>query len=265
MSTTYRAIRRQSGPLTLAFAAAVAVGCASSGRTTTTSGGDVSPTGARAVDTTGRVVPATGSISPTAAPPALGAGVTGAPQPGTPAVATPDAGAPGAGAGAGAAAAAGVNAAAAMGAMTEANVAALLHESNLGEIRESNLAQQKASSAAVRSYAAQMVAEHTALDQKGTAIAQSESIVLALPNTTLQQQNQADVATLEGQSGAAFDRAYIAQQIAAHQRVLAMIDASSSIVKSSALRAALQDEVRPRVAEHLRMAQQLQTQVGSAP
>src|SRR4029078_7963417 len=97
---------------------------------TSTAGGDVAVR-----DTAGRVTPSTGGISPTAAPPALGPGVTGAPQPGTPAVATQDATT---GAAAAAAGMAGMNMDAggpSMGARSDANIVALLHESNVGEIQ----------------------------------------------------------------------------------------------------------------------------------
>jgi len=273
MRENHRAGPGPSRPLALMLAAAVAVGCASGGGTTTTSSaGEVDQSGNRVADTSGRVPPATGGISPTANPPALGPGVTGAPQPGTPAVASRDS-SPGP---AGVTSSAGMNTTAGgaagaggamgnMGATSEANVVALLHESNLGEIRAGTLAQQRASSQAVRGFASQMVTDHTALDQRGNSIAQSAGITPSLPNNTLPEQNTTDVSALQGQSGAAFDRAYIAQQVVAHQRTLALVDASLPLVQTAALRTALQNEVRPRVAEHLRMAQQLQTQVGTSP
>ena len=263
---------RPSRPLAIVFAGLVAAACASGGTTTTTSAGDVDANGARVVDTTGAVAPATGGISPSAHPPALGPGVTGAPQPGSPAVASRDS-SPGP-AGNPSVSAADVNLVgasnaagdvASLGATSEANVVALLHESKVGEIRAGTLAQQRASSQAVRSFASQMVTDHTALDERGNAIAQSAGITPTLPYTALQVLNASDLAALQGQSGAAFDRAYIAQQVLAHQRTLSLVDTSLPIVKTEALRAALQNEVRPRVADHLRMAQQLQTQVGTAP
>ena len=267
--------------LALTLAAAVAVGCASGGgsTTTTSSGGDVDqPRAAGAVgDTAGRVPPATGGINPTANPPALGPGVTGSPTPGSPAVASRDsspggAGVPsGAGTGnANASVSSGVSAetgagSAAMGARSDANIVALLHESNVGEIQAGTLAQQRATNSAVKSFAQQMVTEHTTLDQRGNALAQQAGIAPALPDSTLPNQQRQEASQLQGATGSGFDRAYIAQQVAAHQRTLALVDASIPIAQNAQLKTMLQSEVRPRVAAHLQTAQNLQRQVGTSP
>ena len=251
---------------TLVAALAVAA-CASGGRTTTTgSGGDAAPAGAvttgpgaddptmpgsqgaatqTAVDNAGgRDVGATTgtSGSPGAAGGSQGAGTT-----------TTEAGSRMSAAGD------------AMGARSDAHIVGLLHESNLGEIRAGTAAQQRATNSAVRSFAQQMITEHTALDQRGNALASQAGIAPALPDSMLPRQHATELATLQGASGAAFDRAYMAQQVMAHQRTLALVDASIPMASNAALRTMLQSEVRPRVADHLRHAQQLQTQVGTAP
>ncbi|HET7458725.1 MAG TPA: DUF4142 domain-containing protein [Gemmatimonadaceae bacterium] len=255
-------------------AAALLAACASGRTTTTSSTGEVDVARAPA-DTTGRVTPASGSISPSAKPPTLGAGVTGAPQPGSPAVATRDsvpgaaAGAAGAptGAMAGAAGAAGAAAnAPTLSLKSDANIVASLHESNLGEINAGQLAQQRAQSSAVKSFAQQMVTDHTTLDTRGSALAASARITPALPDSTLPKSNAQDLSTLQGATaGTAFDRAYVGQQVAAHQRTLALVEASIGLARNAALKQMLQSEVRPRVAAHLQMAQDLQRTVGTAP
>jgi putative membrane protein len=153
----------------------------------------------------------------------------------------------------------------AFGARSDANIVALLHQSNLGEIQAGTLAQQRATDAGTRTFAQQMVTEHTALDQRGNALATSAGITPALPNDALPQQQAQETAMLQQATGAAFDRAYLAQQVAAHQRTLALVDASIPMASAEALRTMLTSEVRPRVADHLRMAQELQRKVGTAP
>ena len=66
---------------------------------------------------------------------------------------------------------------------------------------------------------------------------------------------------MHGTAGA-FDRAYVTQQVAAHARTLALVDAAIQRAQQAELKTALETQVRPKVAEHLRMAQELQTRMG---
>jgi putative membrane protein len=282
--------------------AAAAAGCASSGRgtTTTTSGGEVDRPGAdsstQSRDTTYRVPPAVegiGGTVPTAAgdtaarPPAgaRGAGVTGQPAPGDAGVASQvaqdtsrkEAGAAAAGAvgiagptgvggaGAGRGAGGGAGGGAGITASSDADLLGLLHESNLGEIRAGTLAQRKATNAAVRSFASRMITDHTALDQHGSAIASAAGITPALADSALPRIQAQELAALQAATGATFDRAYMSQQLAAHQRTLDLVDRAIPLVQTPALKTALVSEVRPRVADHLRLAQQIAGQLGTAP
>jgi len=60
----------------------------------------------------------------------------------------------------------------------------------------------------------------------------------------------------------AFDRAYVAQQVTAHARTLALVDAAISRAQQAELRTMLESQVRPSVAAHLQQAQQLQQRLG---
>ena len=60
----------------------------------------------------------------------------------------------------------------------------------------------------------------------------------------------------------AFDRTYIAGQVADHVRTLAIIDASMKVVQDQALKDMLQNTVRPMVVMHLQSAQAIQTRIG---
>ena len=228
---------------TLAAALAVAA-CASRGTTTTTgSGGDVAPAGA--------VTTGPGANDPTM-PGSQGAATQTAADNAGGMTAT-ESGSRMSGAGA------------SMGARSDANIVALLHESNVGEIQAGTAAQQRATNAAVRTFAQQMITEHTGLDQRGNALASQAGIAPVLPDSMLPRQHATELTALQSASGAAFDRAYMAQQVMGHQRTLSLVDASIPMASNAALRTMLQSEVRPRVADHLRHAQQLQTQVGTAP
>ncbi|MDF1502762.1 DUF4142 domain-containing protein [Roseisolibacter sp. H3M3-2] len=65
-----------------------------------------------------------------------------------------------------------------------------------------------------------------------------------------------------GGGASAFDRAYVAQQVAAHARTLALVDAAIARGENAELKTALQSQVRPAVAAHLEEARALQARVG---
>jgi putative membrane protein len=146
---------------------------------------------------------------------------------------------------------------------SDANIVALAHESNVGEIQAGQVAQAKASDAEVVAFADAMVTEHTTLDQEGTALAQQLAIAAALPDNNLPQLQATELAALNATAaGATFDRVYIAQQVAAHRRTLDLIDAGIDRAQRAELRAALSADVRPHVAEHLDMAEAIQSRIG---
>jgi putative membrane protein len=89
--------------------------------------------------------------------------------------------------------------------------------SNRFEIVTGELAQQRAASDDVKALGAMFVRDHTALLQKGAAVAAQLRITVPEGLTPKQQRT---VGQLEQLSGKRFDRAWIAAQIAAHQDAL---------------------------------------------
>jgi putative membrane protein len=147
---------------------------------------------------------------------------------------------------------------------SDANIMALLHASNEAEIAAGQLAQHRSTNEAVRNFAQMMVADHSALNQQGTTLATQNSITLLLPDNNLPQLHTTESSALAAsEPGSAFDKAYIAQQVAAHTRTLALIDASIGKAQNAALKTMLQNEVRPKVSAHLQRAVALQAQVGA--
>jgi len=147
---------------------------------------------------------------------------------------------------------------------SDPNIAAVIHTSNLGEIAAGNIAITRATDAAVKSFATQMVVEHTELDAQGNARAAALGIPLTIPDNTLPAIIAAESDTLTSVAmGTTFDRVYVAQQVRSHQRTLALIDASISTAQNAQLKALLQNSARPSVAMHLQMAQTLQARIGA--
>ena len=147
---------------------------------------------------------------------------------------------------------------------SDPNVLAVMHTSNLGEIAAGNLAITKATDAAVKTFATQMVVEHTALNAQVNARAAAIGIPLTIPDNTLPAIIAAESDTLTTiVTRATFDRVYIAQQVRDHQRTLTLIDASIAVAQDAQIKVLLQNTARPSVAMHLQMAQALQTRIGT--
>jgi putative membrane protein len=165
---------------------------------------------------------------------------------------------------------------------SDSNIFAVMHWSDVGEINAGKVASPAASDTAVKSFASQMVVDHSTLDSTAFQLAQQLSITPALSDSTLpmavtaQQDTLQDLARNQTPDSTAaggdsttvappsdFDRTYMAGQVADHVRTLAIIDASLKVVQNPTLRDMLQNTVRPLVAMHLQMAQDIQSRIGS--
>lgn len=146
---------------------------------------------------------------------------------------------------------------------TDAHILAAMHESNVGEIQAGEVALDKATNEAVRDFAQMMIDHHTSLDQQGTALATQLGITPALPDQRLPQVQAAELATLQATAaGNQFDRVYVAQQITAHQRALALVDAGLDRAERAELRALL-TQARPIIQTHLALAESIQDDIGA--
>lgn len=143
---------------------------------------------------------------------------------------------------------------------TDGEIAAVLATVDRGEITQGTYAQSHGTSSGVRDFGRSMVEMHTAATGRMTALAQrlhvtpaenAESRRLAADGAATQQR-------LAALSGAAYDRAYVDAQVAAHSQVLALLDSTLiPAARAPELRAALQNDVRPMVASHLQQARDL--------
>jgi putative membrane protein len=92
-------------------------------------------------------------------------------------------------------------------------------EAGVAEVEAGKLAQDKGSSAAVKDFAAMMVKDHTAANDKLKSLAASENI--DLPNHAGPKDMAAKV-KLQVLSGDSFDKAYIKNQVGAHRQAVAL-------------------------------------------
>lgn len=148
---------------------------------------------------------------------------------------------------------------------SDAHVLGLLGQVNRGEIAAAAVAEAQAQTPDVTAFARQMVADHAALDAEGAGVAQRSGIAAQLPDESLARLQQASLTGLRPLTGAALERAYAADQVLAHRRTLLVLERTLPTVRDAALRRLLADEVRPRVAMHLRMAEDLQRRLLTNP
>ncbi|WBY07703.1 DUF4142 domain-containing protein [Sphingomonas sp. 7/4-4] len=90
------------------------------------------------------------------------------------------------------------------------------------EIEAGKLAQEKAQAKGLKDFGKMMVEHHTASTDKLKAAGAKASPAIT-PNPTLTVEQEANLSALRAADGAAFDAAYKAQQIAAHEKALAAV------------------------------------------
>ena len=123
------------------------------------------------------------------------------------------------------------------------------------EVESSTLAASAGTSAAVKDFAAQMVAAHTASTAKLKATAAGLSPAIT-PNDALTPDQQSRLDSLKALKGADFDAAYSAAQVEAHQKALDALNGYAAAGDNAQLKA-LASGMVPTVTAHLNMAKGL--------
>jgi putative membrane protein len=131
-------------------------------------------------------------------------------------------------------------------------------EGGIAEVEAGNLAQDKGNSQAVKDFGVMMVKDHTDGNTKLQSLAASQGV--ALP-TTEGAMHAASKAKLEVLRGNAFDKAYIKNQVAAHEQAVSVFKkeiatGTDAQVKSFA------KETLPTLEAHLRKVRDIAAQAG---
>jgi len=146
-------------------------------------------------------------------------------------------------------------------ALNDAQIAAITEAANAAEIAQAQLAQMKTNDAAVKAFAEMMLTHHGEAKQKQAKL--NLKVKESGVSTAMHADADATLDALKASSAKDFDQAYIAAQIAGHQKVLDTInDKLLPNVKGPNLKAYLQ-EIKPTVEAHLKQAKQLQQSVDS--
>jgi putative membrane protein len=124
------------------------------------------------------------------------------------------------------------------------------------ERQEGHLAATKGGSEKVRAFGQMMVTDHTKTTEGLKAALKKAGMPVPPPPPLSHEQSQS-LAKLRGLKGTEFDKAYIAEQIATHEKALGVMQYYSSGGENAVLRRAAADTV-PVVEHHLSMARQIQ-------
>ena len=146
----------------------------------------------------------------------------------------------------------------------DAQIAHIVVTANQVDIDADKVAETHGQSAEVKAFGKQMVTDHTAVNKQATALV-TKLKVKPEDNPTsqsLKSGGDANVKHLKTLKGAAFDKAYVDQEVTYHQQVLDAIDKTLIPNAKNAELKALIEKVRPAIDGHLQHAKQLQAKLG---
>lgn len=151
-------------------------------------------------------------------------------------------------------AAVGAAAAATTGQMTTEEFVTNAAISDMYEIQAGQIAQKKGQSAGVKDFGKMMVADHTALtnEMKPLVAAAGQT-----PPAGLDERRKGMIDNLNAAPAAEFDRTYLAQQEAAHNEALTLMQGYAENGGDAGLKAAAA-KAAPKVQQHLDRVRQLQ-------
>jgi putative membrane protein len=155
-------------------------------------------------------------------------------------------------------------AAASAQAVSDAQIASIVVTANQVDIDAGQVAKSMASSGEVKKFAEQMITDHTGVNKQAVELA-TKLKVTPQDNPTsqsLKAGGEKNIATLKTLKGAAFDKAYIDNEVAYHQAVLDAVDKTLIPSATNADLKALLVKVRPAFVAHLEHAKHLQASLG---
>ena len=147
---------------------------------------------------------------------------------------------------------------------TDPQIAHIVVTANQVDIDAGKLAEAKGSSKDVKAFGKQMVTDHSGVNQQAVALVTKLKVTPEDNPTSqsLKQGGQDNLKALNGLNGTAFDKAYIAHEVAYHEQVLDAVDkVLIPSAKNEELKALI-IKVRPAFVAHLEHAKTIQAQLG---
>jgi len=129
-----------------------------------------------------------------------------------------------------------------------------LHRANQMEIDMGGMAESQSSNDAVKDFAKRLVSDHQKADAQVSSVAQSKDVTLS-SGTSAAESKKMD--SLKGLTGKAFDRAYLSQMVAGHNKVIKAAEAAKTTFKSDDQLSSLLNDLLPTLKAHRDEAQRL--------
>jgi putative membrane protein len=151
------------------------------------------------------------------------------------------------------------------GAMSDPQIVAQVSNANGKEIATGRIAQEKARNADVKSFAADMVKDHQAMQGGLDSLVTSANITpqASQPDTLQQALDDATKKLQDQAAGADFDRAYMDMMVSDHEATLNLLNQAASSAQNAELRTLIQGAI-PKVQGHLDRARQIRGALGNA-
>lgn len=149
-------------------------------------------------------------------------------------------------------------------AVNDAQIASIVVTANQVDIDAGKLAAATSSNAEVKKFGQLMVTDHAGVNKQAVALVTKLNVTPQDNDTSksLKAGGEKNVAKLKTLKGAAFDKAYVDQEVAYHQAVLDAVDKTLIPNASNAELKALLVKVRPAFVTHLEHAKHLQATLG---
>ncbi|HEX6703856.1 MAG TPA: DUF4142 domain-containing protein [Albitalea sp.] len=147
---------------------------------------------------------------------------------------------------------------------SDAQIAAIVVTANQVDIEAGQLAAGKSTSPEVKAFAQLMVTDHSGVNKAAGELVARLKVTPEPSDTSagLKKGGDGNLARLKTLSGAAFDRAYVDNEVSYHQAVIDALDKTLIPSATNEELKALLVKVRPAFVAHLEHAKQLQGTLG---
>lgn len=144
--------------------------------------------------------------------------------------------------------------------LTDANIAAIVVTANTIDIKNAEMAKAKSKNAAVKAFATQMITDHTSVNKQATDLVTKLNVTPEENATSKGLDENAEMTrdSIKTKDGAAFDKAYIDNEVAYHEAVIGVLDNTLIPGAQNAELKALLVGVRPAFEAHLDHAKKVQ-------
>lgn len=144
---------------------------------------------------------------------------------------------------------------------TDPQIAMIAVTADTIDIDAGKLAAEKTTNPKVKEFADLMVRDHTSVNQQATALAKKLNLTPEESPTSKSLKADADkeMTRLQGLTGAAFDKAYVDNEVRYHEKVLGAVDKNLIPNAKNAELKNLLESARPIFVSHLNHAKEVQS------